>query len=105
MKKQTAGHDNLGKFAPKFAELNDDVLFGEVWSREKQLPARDRSLITCAALMAKGAYPQLKSHMDIAKTNGVTKEEMVELITHLAFYCGWPNAWTAFDLAKEVYCE
>ncbi|GGG37585.1 hypothetical protein GCM10007323_09560 [Lactobacillus apis] len=55
--------------------------------------------------MAKGAYPQLKSHMGIAKTNGVTKEEMVELITHLAFYCGWPNAWTAFDLAKEVYGE
>lgn len=105
MKKQTAGRDNLGKFAPKFAELNDDVLFGEVWSREEKMSARDRSLITCAALMAQGLYPQLKAHMSMAKTNGVTKEEMVELITHLAFYCGWPKAWSAFDLAKDVYGE
>lgn len=103
MKKQTAGRDNLGDFAPKFAELNDDVLFGEVWAREDKLPARDRSLITCAALMAQGAFPQLKSHMGMAKTNGVTKDEMVELITHLAFYSGWPKAWSAFSLAKEVY--
>lgn len=103
MKKQTAGRDNLGEFAPKFAQLNDDVLFGEVWSREKAMPARDRSLITCAALMAQGAFPQLKAHMKMAQTNGITQEEMVELITHLAFYCGWPKAWSAFDLAKEVY--
>lgn len=105
MKKQTAGRDNLGEFAPKFAELNDDVLFGEVWLREDKMSARDRSLITCAALLAQGLYPQLKSHMGIAQTNGVTKTEMVELITHLAFYCGWPKAWSAFDLAKEVYGE
>lgn len=103
MKKQTAGRNNLGEFAPKFAQLNDDVLFGEVWSREKAMPARDRSLITCAALMAQGAFPQLKAHMKMAQTNGITQEEMVELITHLAFYCGWPKAWSAFDLAKEVY--
>lgn len=103
MKKQTAGRDNLGEFAPKFAQLNDDVLFGEVWSREKAMPARDRSLITWAALMAQGAFPQLKAHMKMAQTNGITQEEMVELITHLAFYCGWPKAWSAFDLAKEVY--
>lgn len=105
MEKQTAGRDNLGEFAPKFAELNDDVLFGEVWSREQQMSPRDRSLITVSALMAQGLFPQLESHMRIAKKNGVTKEEMVELITHLAFYAGWPKAWSAFDLAKKIYGE
>lgn len=104
MKKQTAGRENLGRFAPKFAELNDDVLFGEVWSREKELSARDRSLITCASLLTQGV-PQLESHLKIAKENGVTKTEIVELITHLAFYTGWPKAWSAFSLAKEVFDE
>ena len=84
-KKQTAGREQLGEFAPKFAELNDDVLFGEVWSREDQLSARDRSMITCASLMSQGLFPQLEAHMKIAKENGVTKDEMVELITHLSF--------------------
>lgn len=104
MAKQTAGRDNLGGFAPQFAVLNDDVLFGEVWSREEQLSAHDRSLITCSALLAMGA-PQLEAHLNIAKQNGVTKDEVVELITHLAFYAGWPKAWTAFDLAKNIYGE
>ncbi|MBA1392520.1 carboxymuconolactone decarboxylase family protein [Lactobacillus sp. XV13L] len=104
MKKQTAGRDNLGAFAPKFAELNDDVLFGEVWSREDKLSARDRSLITVASLLTQGV-PQLEAHMRIAKTNGVTREEMVELITHLAFYAGWPQAWSAMNYAKEIYGE
>ncbi|MGG5340653.1 carboxymuconolactone decarboxylase family protein [Enterococcus sp. AZ192] len=104
MKKQTAGRDQLGEFAPKFAELNDDILFGEVWSREEKLSARDRSLITCASLLTQGA-PQLEAHMKIAKQNGVTKEEIVELITHLAFYTGWPKAWSAFSLAKEIFEE
>ena len=104
-KKQTAGRDNLGDFAPKFAELNDDVLFGEVWAREDKLSARDRSMITCAALMGQGLFPQLESHMKIAKQNGVTKDEMVELITHLAFYAGWPKAWSAFGLAKKIYAD
>lgn len=99
-KKQTAGRDNLGEFAPKFAELNDDVLFGEVWSREDKLSSRDRSLITVASLLTQGV-PQLEAHMNIAKQNGVTKDEMVELITHLAFYTGWPKAWSAFGLAKK----
>lgn len=102
MKKQTAGRDQLGDFAPKFAELNDDILFGEVWSRETELSARDRSLITCASLLTQGA-PQLEAHMKIAQQNGVTKEEMIELITHLAFYTGWPKAWSAFGLAKEIF--
>ncbi|MEE6679881.1 carboxymuconolactone decarboxylase family protein [Pediococcus pentosaceus] len=103
VKKQTAGREQLGEFAPKFAELNDDVLFGEVWSREDQLSARDRSMITCASLMSQGLFPQLKAHMKIAKENGVTKDEMVELITHLSFYAGWPKAWSAFGLAKKIF--
>lgn len=103
MKKQTAGRDNLGQLAPKFAELNDDVLFGEVWSREDKLSARDRSLITISALFAMGTYPQLKSHLAIGKEHGLTKEEVVEVITHLAFYAGWPRAWSTFPMVEEVY--
>ena len=103
MKKQTAGRDNLGKLAPKFAELNDDVLFGEVWSREDKLSARDRSLITIAALFAQGLYPQLKSHLALGKEHGLTKEEVVEVVTQLAFYSGWPKAWSTFPLIEEVY--
>ncbi|MBZ2200093.1 MAG: carboxymuconolactone decarboxylase family protein [Lentilactobacillus hilgardii] len=105
VKKQTAGRDHLGDFAPKFAELNDDVLFGQVWAREKELSFRDRSMITCASLMSQGLFPQLEDHMKMAKKNGVTKEEMVELITHLAFYAGWPKAWSAFGLAKKIYTD
>lgn len=104
-KEQTAGRDNLGDFAPKFAELNDDVLFGEVWSRESKLSARDRSMITCASLMSQGLFPQLEAHMKMAKQNGVTKDEMVELITHLAFYAGWPKAWSAFGIAKKIFTD
>ncbi|RBP99691.1 carboxymuconolactone decarboxylase family protein [Bifidobacterium xylocopae] len=101
--KQTAGHDQLGEFAPLFAHLNDDVLFGEVWSRERRMSAHDRSLITCAGLLSMGLFPQLESHMGIAKRNGVTRNEMVELITHLSFYAGWPKAWSAFGLAKKIF--
>lgn len=100
--KQTAGHEQLGDFAPQFAALNDDVLFGEVWARESQLSAHDRSLITVASLLTQGV-PQLEAHMKIAQQNGVTKTEMVELITHLAFYAGWPKAWSAFGIAKQLY--
>lgn len=103
MKKQTAGRDNLGKLAPKFAELNDDVLFGEVWSREDKLSLRDRSLITISALFSAGLYPQLKSHLVLGKEHGLTKQEVVETFTQLAFYCGWPKAWSAFSLVEEVY--
>lgn len=106
MKKQTAGRNALGEFAPKFAELNDDVLFGEVWSREDKLSARDRSLITVAALMGSGVLDSsLKYHIMHAKENGVTAEEMAEAITHIAFYAGWPKAWAAFNYAKEIYSE
>ncbi len=106
MKKQTAGRDSLGEFAPKFAELNDDVLFGEVWSREDKLSLRDRSLITICVFMGKGLVDNsLKYHLMNAKNNGITKEEMAEIITHAAFYAGWPNAWAVFNMAKEVYAD
>jgi len=101
--KQTAGRDRLGNLAPEFARLNDDVLFGEVWSREDKLSARDRSLITISALFSAGLYPQLKSHLILGKAHGLTKEEVVETITQLAFYCGWPKAWSTFPMIEEVY--
>ena len=104
--KQTAGRDALGNFAPKFAELNDDVLFGEVWSREELLPLKTRSIVTITALISKGITDSsLKYHLSTAKANGVTKTEMAEILTHLAFYAGWPNAWAAFNMAKEIYDE
>lgn len=89
MVKQTAGRDSLGDFASKFAELNDDVLFGEVWSREEELDLKIRSIITVVALMSKGILDSsLKYHIINAKKNGVTKEELAEIITHVAFYAG-----------------
>lgn len=104
MVKQTAGRDSLGDFAPKFAELNDDVLFGQVWSREDKLSLKTRSIITLTALISNGIVDSsLTYHLETARKNGVTKEEMAELLTHLAFYAGWPNAWAAFRMAKEVY--
>lgn len=106
MVKQTAGHDALGEFAPKFAQLNDDVLFGEVWSREDKLSLKLRSIVTMTALISKGIVDSsLQYHLLSAKKNGVTKEEMAEILTHLAFYAGWPNAWAAFRMAKEVYAD
>lgn len=101
--KQTAGRKQLGDFAPKFAELNDDVLFGQVWSREQELSLHDRSFLTVTALITKGAFEQLPYHIQTAKKNGITKEEIVEMITQLAFYVGWPNAWSAFNIAKKVW--
>lgn len=101
--KQTAGRDQLGNFAPKFAELNDDVLFGQVWSREDKLSPRDRSFLTVTALITKDAFEQLPYHMQTAKKDGITKEEIAEMITQLAFYVGWPNAWSAFNVAKKVW--
>lgn len=104
-KKQTAGRDNLGEFAPKFAEINDDVLFGEVWSREEELSPKLRSMITIAALMSGGNFEQMRAHLTLGKANGLTKEEVPEIVTHLAFYCGWPKAWSTFNIAKEVFGE
>lgn len=102
----TAGRDALGTFAPKFAELNDDVLFGELWSRTDKLSARDRSIVTVTALMASGILDSsLKFHLANAKKNGVTREEIAEILTHAAFYAGWPKAWAAFNMAKEIWEE
>lgn len=104
--KQTAGHDALGEFAPEFAHLNDDILFGEVWDRESLLSLKLRSIATVSALIGKGITDNsLKYHLATAKNNGVSKTEMAELLTHLAFYAGWPNAWAAFNMAKEVYAD
>lgn len=86
MKKQTAGRNALGDFAPKFAQLNDDVLFGEVWSREDKLPARDRSLITVTALMAQGLTDiSFRHHLEMARQNGISRSEIAEILTHAAF--------------------
>ena len=103
---QTAGRDNLGDFAPDFARYNDDILFGEVWSKNDVLPLRDRSIVTVSALIASGVIDSsLKYHIQSAKKNGVTKAEMAEIITQLGFYAGWPKAWAAFNMAKEVYAD
>jgi 4-carboxymuconolactone decarboxylase len=104
--KQTAGRDALGEFAPKFAALNDDVLFGQVWSREEKLSLRDRSLVTVVALMAQGLVDSsFAYHLSTAKQNGITRQEIAEILTHAAFYAGWPKAWAAFRMAKEVWAE
>ena len=104
--KQTAGRDALGEFAPKFAQLNDDVLFGEVWSREEQLSLRDRSLVTIVALMAQGLVDSsFQYHLATARKNGITRQEIAEILTHAAFYAGWPKAWAAFRMAKEVWAD
>ena len=104
--KQTAGREALGEFAPKFAELNDDVLFGQVWSREAKLSLRDRSIVTVVALLAQGLTDStFQYHLTTAKNNGVTKTEIAEILTQAAFYAGWPKAWAAFRMAKEVWAE
>ena len=104
---QTAGRDMLGEIAPEFARLNDDVLFGEVWSRNDKLSLRDRSMVTVATLVAKGMGDTFacQYQMQEAKKNGVTKEEMAEILTHQAFYAGWPNVWAAFNSMKKAYVE
>ena len=101
---QTAGRDVLGEFAPEFARYNDDILFGEVWSANDKLSLHDRSLVTVTALIAQGLTDSsFQYHMATAKKNGVTREEMVQAITQLGIYAGWPKAWAAFRYAKEVY--
>ena len=100
---QTAGRTQLGEFAPEFARLNDDILFGEVWSRNDMLSLRDRSLVTLTSLISQGITDSsLTYHLQEAKKNGITRTEISEIITHIAFYAGWPKAWAAFRQAKEV---
>lgn len=100
--KPTKARQMFGEIAPKLAELSDEVLFGDIWERP-QLSKRDRSLITCAALVVQGRTEQMNSHFPRAIENGVTQEELIELITHLAFYGGWPSAVTAVTRAKEIF--
>lgn len=102
MAKPSAAVDKIRALAPKLVELTEGVLFGDVWERPGLSP-RDRSLITVAALVALYRGDQLRGHLQRAQANGVTKEEVVELITHLAFYSGWPTAMTAMNIAKEVF--
>lgn len=92
----------LGNFAPKLVQLTDEVLFGDVWER-KELSKRDRSLITVAALIALNRPDQLRFHLGRAVENGVTEQELIEAITHLAFYAGWPSAMSAIMIAKELF--
>ena len=102
---QTAGRDQLGEFAPEFAHLNDDVLFGEVWN-EEAIDLKTKCIITVVSLMASGITDSsLTYHLQNAKANGVTKEEIAAVITHTAMYTGWPKGWAAFRLAKEVWNE
>ena len=100
---QTAGRDQLGSFAPEFAHYNDDVLFGENWNNG-DLDLRTRSIITVVALMSQGITDSsIKYHIQNAKNNGVTQKEIAAVITHVAFYAGWPKTWAVFNLAKEIY--
>lgn len=103
---QTAGRQQLGDFAPEFAHLNDDILFGEVWSRNDLLSLRDRSLVTITSLISQGITDSsLTYHLQEAKKNGITRIEASEIITHIAFYAGWPKAWATFRLAKDVWAD
>ena len=102
---QTAGKNALGEFAPEFAHFNDDVLFGENWNNE-DIDLKTRCIITVVALMSSGVTDSsLKYHLENAKNNGVTAKEIAAVITHVAFYAGWPKAWDVFDMAKEVWKE
>lgn len=105
MIKQTAGRDSLGEFAPMFAHLNDDVLFGEVWN-ENGIDTKQKCIITVVSLMASGITDSsLQYHLQNAKNNGLTKEEISAIITHATMYVGWPKGWAVFRLAKEVWNE
>jgi len=97
----TAARKSFGDIAPKLAQLSDEVLFGDVWERP-QLGKRDRSLVTCAALVALGKTEQMGFHFPRAIDNGVTADELVELVTHLAFYAGWPNAMSTVAKMREL---
>lgn len=102
--KLIAARQSLAESAPKLMQLTDDVLFGDVWERP-QLSKRDRSLITCTALVALGKTDQMTTHFPRALANGLTKEELVEMITHMAFYSGWPSAVTAAVHVHQIFAE
>ena len=103
---QTAGRTVLGEFAPKFAELNDDVLFGEAVWNDSTLSLRDHSMVTISILLGKGLVDSsFRSHLEMGKKHGITRREIAALLTQAAFYAGWPNAWAGFRVAKEVWAE
>lgn len=102
---QTAGRDALGDFAPEFAHFNDDVLFGENWNNH-DIDLKTRCIITVVALMSSGITDSsLTYHLENAKAHGVTKEEIAAIITHVAFYVGWPKGWAVFKLAQDVWSD
>ncbi|TCD54930.1 carboxymuconolactone decarboxylase family protein [Alloscardovia theropitheci] len=103
--KQTAGRDNLGEFAPTFAQINDDVLFGQIWADET-LDLKTRSTIVISVFMGRGLVDSsLRHHLELAKKNGITREEISAIISQAAFYAGWPMGWAVFNMAKEVWAE
>jgi 4-carboxymuconolactone decarboxylase len=104
MPEPTPAQRAIGDFAPKLVELTDDVLFGDIWERPGLAP-RDRSLITVATLIANGSTEQLVGHLGIARSNGLTEDELKEVIMHLAFYAGWPRAMSAITIAKNLFAE
>lgn len=105
MVEQTAGREMLGDFAPNFAHYNDDILFGENWN-DDGIDTKTRCIITIVTLMAQGITDSsMEYHLMNAKNNGVSKKEIVAIITHVAFYAGWPKAWAMFNMAKKVYAE
>jgi 4-carboxymuconolactone decarboxylase len=100
---QTAGREQLGEFAPDFAHFNDDILFGENWNNT-DIDVKTRSIITVVALMSQGVTDNsIRYHIQNAKNHGVSQREMAAVITHVAFYAGWPHAWAVFNIAKEIY--
>ncbi len=102
---QTAGKEALGEFAPEFARFNDDILFGENWNNE-DIDLKTRCIVTLTSLISQGITDSsLKYHLQNAKNNGVSQKEIAAIITHIAFYAGWPKAWSAFNLAKEIWKE
>jgi len=104
MPKAKGAQNLIGDFAPKLVELTDGILFDDIWERQ-ELYKRDRSLITVAALVAMNRPDQLRFHLNFAVQNGVKKKELIEAITHLAFYAGWPNAVSAIMIAKELLAK
>lgn len=102
---QTAGKDSLGKFAPEFAHYNDDVLFGENWNNE-DIDIKTKCIVTVVAMMASGSIDlSMKYHLTNAKNQGVSRKEIVAIITHATFYAGWPKGWAMFNMAKEIWDE
>lgn len=103
MKKVTAGRDQLSEFAPDFAEFNDDILFGKVWAKEDVINQKTRSVLTITVLITGGIFDSsFEHHMKNARNNCVSKKEIADIITHIAFYAGWPKAWAAFRVAKKI---